>query len=138
MRLSSRQWQPGPSVPAAARGLTTARDTSTGVAQAFADIALVFYAQPTVEATVDTILRYSVSVLDGCDRAGLWLAGRGGRIQTHAGTEDTVLHLDTLQHVLGEGPSVDAIRQQRNLLTPDLARDPRWPRYGPEAAAAGA
>ena len=33
---------------------------------------------------------------------------------------------------------MDAIRQRRNLLTPDLTSDPRWPRYGPEAVAAGA
>jgi ANTAR domain/GAF domain len=137
MSLPSRQVQPGPSRPAAPPGLPAAGDTATAVARAFADIAVVFHAQPTVQATVDTILRHAVTVLDGSDRAGIWLARRGGRIQTLAGTDDTVLHLDELQYILGEGPSVDAIRQQRNLLTSDLARDPRWPRYGPEAAAAG-
>ena len=137
MSLSSRREQPRPSLPTAPRGLRTAGDTATAVARAFAEIALTFYAQPTVEATVDTILRHAVTVLDGCDRAGIWLARRGGRIQTRAGTDDTVLHLDELQYLLGEGPSVDAIRQRRNLVAPDLASDPRWPRYGPEAVAGG-
>ena len=97
MSLSSRQRQPGPSRPAAPRGLPTAVDTATAVARAFADMALVFYAQPTVPATIDTILHYAVTVIDGCDRAGIWLAGRGGRVQTLAGTDDKVLYLDELQ-----------------------------------------
>jgi GAF domain-containing protein len=138
MSRSSRQGQPRPSLPAAPRGLPTAGDTATAVARAFADIALTFYAQPSVEATVDTILHYAVTVLDGCDRAGISLARRGGRIQTVAGTDDTALLLDELQYILREGPSLDAIRQQQSLLTLDLARDYRWPRYGPHAVAAGA
>jgi hypothetical protein len=56
-------------------------------------------------------------------------------------SSDGVSHLiEDLQYTLGEGPCVDAYRQDTVVAEPDLA-DPvtrRWPVFSPPAAQAGA
>jgi hypothetical protein len=56
-------------------------------------------------------------------------------------TSDEVSHLiEDLQYTLGEGPCVDAYRQDTVVAEPDLA-DPvtrRWPVFSPAALQAGA
>jgi GAF domain-containing protein len=39
---------------------------------------------------------------------------------------------DELQAELGEGPCLDAIWEQEQVLAGDLARDDRWPRWAPK------
>lgn len=48
--------------------------------------------------------------------------------------------IEQLQYVLGEGPCVDAYRQDWPVLEPDLAnpQSPRWPAFCAQAIAAGA
>jgi hypothetical protein len=48
--------------------------------------------------------------------------------------------IEELQYTLGEGPCVDAYRDDRPVLEPDLANPviPRWPAFTPAAVAAGA
>jgi hypothetical protein len=56
-------------------------------------------------------------------------------------TTDTVSALiEDLQYTLGEGPCVDAYRDDRVVLEPDLARPAtaRWPAFSPPAVGAGA
>ena len=45
--------------------------------------------------------------------------------------------VDRVQYAIGHGPCLDALRGGSETYVPDLAQDPRWPRYGPEAAARG-
>jgi hypothetical protein len=42
-----------------------------------------------------------------------------------------------LQFTFGEGPTIDAHRDRRPVLEPDLANTIRWPVFAPEALAAG-
>jgi hypothetical protein len=48
--------------------------------------------------------------------------------------------IEELQYTMGEGPCVDAYRQDRPVLEPDLANPAvsRWPGFTPRAVAAGA
>ena len=48
--------------------------------------------------------------------------------------------IEQLQYTLGEGPCVDAFRQERPVLEPDLAHPepPRWLAFAPPAVEAGA
>ena len=46
--------------------------------------------------------------------------------------------IEDLQHTLGEGPCIDAYRQGRPVLEPDLAETERWAAFTPAAVAAGA
>lgn len=71
--------------------------------------------------------------------AGLsWMtdAGHGGVVAATDGAAET---LEELQFTLGEGPSVDACRDGRPVLQPDLAATAptRWPGFGPAVLDAG-
>jgi hypothetical protein len=55
-------------------------------------------------------------------------------------TDEVSALIEQLQYELGEGPCVDAYRQDRPVLEPDLAdpRRPRWPAFTGPALDAGA
>lgn len=72
-----------------------------------------------------------------CDLAGITLRGSDGHLQSLAVTDPLVGEADRLQYELGEGPCVDAMTEQRDFACEDLSSDPRWPRWGPAAAALG-
>ncbi len=52
-------------------------------------------------------------------------------------SEVPMLVFERLQRRLGEGPALDAYREGRAVEIPDLASDPRYPRFGPAAVMAG-
>jgi hypothetical protein len=54
-------------------------------------------------------------------------------------TDDVSVLIEDLQYTLGEGPCVDAHREDRPVLEPDLARPgvARWPAFTPPAVDAG-
>lgn len=76
----------------------------------------------------------AVELLDGCDHAGITLV-RGRDFAVGATTDDLVARGDLLQDEMSEGPCLDAIRQGRTIYTADLAKDPRWPNWGPRVHA---
>jgi hypothetical protein len=62
-------------------------------------------------------------------------AGHGG---TLAATDGPAALMENLQHTLGEGPCLNAFRDQRPVLEHDLARASiRWPGFVPAATEAG-
>jgi GAF domain-containing protein len=73
----------------------------------------------------------ATQIIPGCDAAGVCVVHRGERIDTHATSSDALRLVDALQHELREGPCVDALAQVDTVLSHDLARDARWPRWGP-------
>lgn len=60
----------------------------------------------------------SVAVLDGT-----------GGVSTWASAGDLVTELDRLQNGLDEGPGIDSLTRARTVVTADIGRDSRWPRY---------
>jgi GAF domain-containing protein len=54
-------------------------------------------------------------------------------------TDEVSALIEDLQYTLGEGPCVDAHRQDRPVLEPDLAEpaEARWPAFSPPAVEAG-
>lgn len=71
--------------------------------------------------------------------AGLALMNDSGHQGVVAATDGPAKVMEDLQFTLGEGPCLDASRQRRPVLQPDLARTAptRWPGFGPEALDAG-
>jgi GAF domain-containing protein len=112
-------------------GTRAARD----LADYLADIATVITTPHGVASTTDRILRLTVATLDGCDEAGLCLAGRGG--EAASTTSDLLLQLEKLQGDLGEGPCVEALTGVDFLYVPDLLDDQRWPSFSRAAVALG-
>jgi GAF domain-containing protein len=57
----------------------------------------------------------------------------GRTISTPAGSDDVVRRGDALQYVLDEGPCLDSVRWHETVLSQDLSREERWPRWSPRA-----
>lgn len=70
---------------------------------------------------------------------GLALMNDTGHQGVVAATDGPARLMEELQFTLGEGPCLDASRDRRPVLQPDLARTAplRWPGFGPEALDAG-
>jgi PAS domain S-box-containing protein len=60
-----------------------------------------------------------------------------GTLRMIAPPEGRLESLERLQMRMGEGPALDAYRTGQVVDAPDLASDPRYPRFGPAAATAG-
>lgn len=105
-------------------------------AELFAKIARLLDAEPSVTSTIEQITEQARESV-GCDFAGVTLRHGGNRLETAAPTDDVVVRADELQYKLGEGPCVQAIWAHEAFLSEDLEHDPRWPSWGPRAAALG-
>lgn len=76
----------------------------------------------------------------GTTGAGLMLMSGDAPRGSVATTDSVSTLIEDLQFELGEGPCVDAFRQDRPVIEPDLAdpAEPRWVAFTPPAVAAGA
>lgn len=86
--------------------------------------------------TGESVVALACDTLD-CQHAGLTVFRSGGSFETLAPTSPLVSEADQLQYQLGEGPCVEAAWEEETFVSNDLARDPRYPAWGPKAAAMG-
>ncbi len=105
-------------------------------AHSFAEIARLLEAEPNFEATVGQIAQLAQQAI-GCDHAGITLLHARKRVETAASTSPVVEKADARQYELGEGPCLQAIWSHDTFIVDDMLDDPRWPRWGPEAADMG-
>jgi hypothetical protein len=85
---------------------------------------------------LQAVVDLAVETIDGCDFASI-LVLDGDRLTAAVGTDSVAASVDVAQHRAGEGPGLDAIRNGGAVFAEDLADDPRWLLFGPEAAASG-
>lgn len=90
-----------------------------------------------VDESLLGITRAAHDAIPGVDHASISMLRPGGRIETIAPTDDLVARSDDLQYELGEGPCVEAVRTQDDVVAVDVATDERWPHYGPRVAELG-
>jgi len=123
---------------AARRGVSLApSDAIDDLATELAGVARALWSAPTVQDTLQRIVDFSLATIDGCDGAGIWVL-HDGAVSTPVSTGPEVLEVDGIQQVTCEGPCVDALAaDEMAFYAEDLAVDPRWPRFGPLAAARG-
>ncbi|WP_435737308.1 GAF and ANTAR domain-containing protein [Cellulosimicrobium sp. PMB13] len=98
-----------------------------------ADAARALADEPTLQQTLDRVVELAVSMVDGCESAGISLISRG-RIDSPAVSDPLVARGDELQYELGEGPCLDAIREAPLVESGDIEADVRWPRWSPKVA----
>jgi GAF domain-containing protein len=91
----------------------------------------------SVEDCVEHIVEFAVQSLRTGFGGITMIHGGGRRFETIGATHHQVEEADHLQYELREGPCVDASLQAKSLSSTQLATDPRWPRWGPQAAALG-
>jgi GAF domain len=78
------------------------------------------------------VVRVAVSLIEGCDAAGLFTVADEA-VMTIAWTDNAIVELDQVQFEHDEGPCLDAVCEGYSYWTHDLAFDPRWPTFGARA-----
>lgn len=86
--------------------------------------------------TLRSISDLSVSVLPGCDAAGVTIRINGG-YGTAAASDDYALEIDKIQYDSGEGPCLEALETSEFLQITDVSQESRWPEFCSRAAQVG-
>jgi GAF domain-containing protein len=116
--------------------ITADEESVSELTQTFSETARTLFSAGSVTETLAEVVGLAVSTIEGCDLAGLFLID-GDVVTIPVHTDPIVDEVDALQQRTGEGPCLDAISQRLIFYADDLADDPRWPHFGPLAAAAG-
>ena len=103
---------------------------------ALRELAALCVSDDNLAETAEGVVALACETLD-CEHAGLTVFRSGGTFETLAPTSPTVIEADQMQYQLGEGPCVEAAWEQDTFVSNNLALDPRWPEWGPKAAALG-
>jgi transcriptional regulator with GAF, ATPase, and Fis domain len=124
----------GPTDGDGARG----RREDVQLARLFVEIARLLHGELDAAGAEKRITQAALSTVEGCEHAAISLLGRANRPVTIAATDDVPLQVDALQYESGQGPCLDAIREEPFYRSADLADEDRWPDFaGPAAARTG-
>ena len=130
---------PGATVPTPQAGVVAGMPEVVGgaadqsVAGLVAEAARALADEPTLKQTLDRVVELAVSMVDGCESAGISLVARG-RIESPAVSDPLVARGDALQYELREGPCLDAVHDQALVESGDIGSDLRWPLWAPTVA----
>ncbi len=95
---------------------------------------------PTDPGVVDAALRFVVELaqisVSGAHGVSVSLL-RHGELQTVAATDQTVMEMDNVQYVTGQGPCIDASLRGHCLHVESLEAETRWPSFTPRARCLG-
>lgn len=117
--------------------MSSAEDHGAELAHDFAAIARTLGSGPSVGATVQLIVDTAVGTIAGCRHGGVFVL-QDGSVRSASTSDPLVRRVDELQLVTGEGPCLDAVTSSSPYdVSDDLAADPRYPRFGPQAATLG-
>jgi|SRR5215207_4576249 len=89
-----------------------------------------------LDQTLQQITATAADTIPAIDHVSISVTSKDGRIQTLAPTDIVAVRADELQYELRQGPCLSAFSQPV-VHVDDVADDPRWPLYGPKAAALG-
>ena len=90
-----------------------------GIAVLVADAARALADEPTLQQTLDRVVELAVSMVDGCESAGVSLVTRG-RIESPAVSDPLVARGDELQYEFREGPCLDAVHDHALVESGDV------------------
>lgn len=102
----------------------------------FAQFAAALTDAEDLDDTAEQLILYAVKAV-GASSGGITMLRPRGRLETIGATSPTVIEADEAQYLLGEGPCVAAATCSTPVRSDSLAKDARWPRWGPEAARLG-
>ena len=112
------------------------QDSFSEFALRFSESARILFSAGSVTETLASVVNLSVTTIEGCDFAGLFLVD-GDVITTAAHTDPIVVEIDAFQHQTGEGPCLDAIAHRLIFYADDLRNDLRWLHFAPQATQVG-
>ncbi|HTF55407.1 MAG TPA: GAF and ANTAR domain-containing protein [Pseudonocardia sp.] len=109
------------------------------LAQQFATLTYSLLDADTVGEVLRQVIEATTGLVAGADVVSVTLREPDGTFHTPLETDAVAAKLDQIQYELDEGPCLDAARKSGPAvaISPVLASEPRWPRFGPAAAAHG-
>jgi hypothetical protein len=113
------------------------REPVNSLAAAMTEVVATLHAPINVAEALSAITAAAVDTLAEVDYVSISLTRDDGEIVTVAPTAPLAAEADAMQYTLGEGPCLEAALDVPVVLSEDLARDVRWPSYGPAAARVG-
>jgi len=96
------------------------------------EVARALFAAGDVSSTLQTVVDLATVTIEGCDYASVFVEHPAA-----IASDPLVARLDELQQRIGQGPCIDTLRSGQSVYVEDLAADPHWPQFGPEAAESG-
>ncbi|OZF57686.1 hypothetical protein CH293_02950 [Rhodococcus sp. 14-2470-1b] len=112
---------------------TSGRDLTRAIAEA----TRAFFTPTSLEDTLRGVTESARSLIPAVDCADILIVRGPKKYQSHAATSELPVRLDAIQERVGEGPCVDAARNEEFVRCNDFRSDPRWPVFGPAAVDAG-
>lgn len=100
----------------------------------FGDISELLLADGAV-LQPERVIEFAVGFVPHVGHCGITVLRDGRPPETVAATDAIAAEVDGLQYRFGQGPCLDAAAEDDALITADVARDPRWPLFGPACAA---
>lgn len=107
-------------------------DGTMELAETFGEVARLLLAERQVEETLQKITDLAVTVVDPCEHAGIDIVEKR-QVRAAAPSSDVAVRIDAIQVETGEGPCLDAIREQAVFHTDDLSDESRWPNFASRA-----
>ncbi|QXC62431.1 GAF and ANTAR domain-containing protein [Aquihabitans sp. G128] len=104
------------------------------LAEQFAAVSRALLAEHDVPATLARIIVMATETIPHCQHAGIDLV-EGGVITPVAQSDEVPARFGALQTETGEGPCLDAIRDQEMFLVGHLSEESRWPELAAQAHA---
>ncbi|MFI5509720.1 GAF and ANTAR domain-containing protein [Mycobacterium sp. NPDC051804] len=101
------------------------------------DLAERFAHPKDLDATLSGVTGAAVRHIHGVDSADILIFAPPERYESIAATSALPARLDAFQVKFQEGPCLDAAIGEPLVRCDDLSSDPRWPRFGESAVAAG-
>jgi GAF domain-containing protein len=102
---------------------------SRDLAVRMAELARAVAAPRSAEEIFAEVSAAAVELIAGVDTAGILLITKGGKFESHGGTTELPHELDELQHMLQEGPCMDAALHDVFVGIGDFREETRWPAY---------
>jgi transcriptional regulator with GAF, ATPase, and Fis domain len=102
-------------------------------ADKFAEVARLLASERTVEGTLRLIVAQAARTVDGAEFSAITVKRGDDKYQTVAYTADLAVKVDQIQYDTDEGPCLTALHTVHVTQSSDVAADPRWPQFGPEA-----
>jgi GAF domain-containing protein len=98
----------------------------------FARAARELHAAPNEAELLQLAVNLAGKIINGSDHAGISVV-QGREISTPVASDDVARRGDALQYQLDEGPSLDTVRWQETVISPNLREEARWPEWTPRA-----
>jgi len=89
--------------------------------------------EESLDANLHQVAKLAVRNVEGADFAGITLI-REGRPTTAVFTDPASPQIDATQYETGEGPCLDAFRENSIFSVEDTGRETRWPAFAKTAA----